>query len=104
MTWHYRGVITDGKDHLNDTTSGNTEENDMAVMADNKTVMVVMRTDVRAHCLSLSSHTAAVLLTQRAPVGRLHVRHGQAALHSLRPLRRLRNIAIPSHLPRAPSR
>ena len=58
MTWHYRGVITDGKDHLNDTTSGNTEENDMAVMADNKTVMVVMRTDVRAHCLSLSRHTA----------------------------------------------
>ena len=54
MTWHYRGVITDGKDHLNDTTSGNTEENDMAVMADNKTVMVVMRTDVRVLCLSLS--------------------------------------------------
>ena len=69
MTWHYRGVITDGKDHLNDTTSGNTEENDMAVMADNKTVMVVMRTDVRAtvpHCHAAADPTRVGRATARA--------------------------------------
>jgi len=49
--WKFIGVITDAKDYVpNETTAGNTEENDMALMADGKTVMVVMRTDGDCNC------------------------------------------------------
>ena len=48
--WDYRGIITDAKDYVSEFTRGNTEENDMAVMADGKTVMIVMRTDGDCTC------------------------------------------------------
>ena len=46
--WKFAGIITDAKDMMAAPTrslGGNSEENDLALMADGKTIMVVMRTD-----------------------------------------------------------
>ena len=52
--WDYRGIITDGnkvREHWsNFSTRGNTEEHDLAVTGDGKTVMIVMRTDGDCTC------------------------------------------------------
>ena len=56
--WKFRGIITDAKDyapphgdgHGAVTGYGNTEENDMALTSDGKTVMIVMRTDGDGPC------------------------------------------------------
>jgi len=52
LHWTYRGLISDAAAYMqhNISSMGNTEENDLAVMADGKTVMAVMRTDGDCDC------------------------------------------------------
>eukprot|EP01052_Picozoa_sp_SAG31_P035197 SAG31_NODE_4215_length_3457_cov_1.360036_3_plen_585_part_00 len=58
-TWRYVGTITDAKDMMARPTrslAGNSEENDLSLMADGKTVMCVMRTDGDCNCASATGH------------------------------------------------
>lgn len=49
--WRFKGIITDAKDYVPAMTGyGNTEENDMALTSDGKTIMIVMRTDGDGPC------------------------------------------------------
>jgi hypothetical protein len=55
--WTFQGVITDARDYVpHKSTAGNTEENDMALMADGKTIMIVMRTDGDCNCAGATGH------------------------------------------------
>eukprot|EP01043_Picozoa_sp_COSAG02_P036292 COSAG02_NODE_2648_length_8336_cov_3.970378_7_plen_450_part_00 len=55
--WTFQGIITDARDYVpHKSTVGNTEENDMAIMADGKTVMIVMRTDGDCNCAGATGH------------------------------------------------
>lgn len=55
--WTFQGIITDARDYVpHKSTAGNTEENDMAMAADGKTVMVVMRTDGDCNCAGATGH------------------------------------------------
>lgn len=54
-------MITDAKDMMAQPTrslAGNSEENDLALMADGKTVMVVMRTDGDCNCAGATGYGA----------------------------------------------
>eukprot|EP01045_Picozoa_sp_COSAG04_P023561 COSAG04_NODE_2819_length_3535_cov_6.638242_1_plen_764_part_00 len=49
--WSFKGVITDAKEYVPHVTGyGNTEENDLALTSDGKTIMIVMRTDGDGPC------------------------------------------------------
>ena len=51
INWKFKGIITDANDYVpQETGYGNTEENDMALTSDGKTVMIVMRTDGDGPC------------------------------------------------------
>jgi hypothetical protein len=57
--WRFAGVITDAGEMMAEPTrslGGNSEENDLALMADGRTVMVVMRTDGDCNCASATGH------------------------------------------------
>ena len=62
--WKYVGTVTDAKDMMAEPTrslGGNTEENDLALMADGKTIMIVMRTDGDCGCKQANGRGACGL-------------------------------------------
>jgi hypothetical protein len=62
--WKYVGTITDAEDMMAEPTrslGGNTEENDLALMADGKTIMIVMRTDGDCGCKQANGRGACGL-------------------------------------------